>query len=176
MAIIIPQVSEAELLEFHDSHFSVPAVDSFNYNFYQPSPERYKAVYATTNDRGDIAKEEEEDDDDDGLGHHPDGVQKRPLTGEQIAIFRHSETEGLRCTDNKHTASSLPNEATSRTHQPTSGPMHSGAADETARGQTRGGARHKKHKNKKNTRVPKPDLRKRTWDVVEPGLDSLEYD
>lgn len=32
----------------------------------------------------------EKDDDDDGLGHYPDG-QKRTLTDEQVAMFRHSE-------------------------------------------------------------------------------------
>lgn len=38
----------------------------------------------------------------------------------------------------------------------------------------------KKKRPKKATKgrqqEPKPDLRKRTWDVVETGLDSLEYD
>ena len=35
--------------------------------------------------------------------------------------------------------------------------------------------RHKKH-GKHTKAQPKPDLRKRTWDKVEKGLDSLEYD
>lgn len=37
----------------------------------------------------------------------------------------------------------------------------------------------KKKKKKGKGRLPpepKPDLRKRTWDIVEKGLDSLDYD
>ncbi|KAI1378749.1 hypothetical protein F4677DRAFT_378087 [Hypoxylon crocopeplum] len=37
-------------------------------------------------------------------------------------------------------------------------------------------ARHKKRDQRKFNPDKKPDLRKRTWDVVEAGMDSLDYD
>lgn len=37
-------------------------------------------------------------------------------------------------------------------------------------------ARRKKHEQRKFHPEKKPDLRKRTWDVVETGMDSLYYD
>lgn len=42
-----------------------------------------------------------------------------------------------------------------------------------------GNKRKRKRKGKNGNgkyKEPKPDLRKRTWDVVERGLDSLDYD
>lgn len=37
-------------------------------------------------------------------------------------------------------------------------------------------AKRKKHESRKFNPEKKPDLRKRTWDVVEAGMDSLYYD
>lgn len=37
-------------------------------------------------------------------------------------------------------------------------------------------ARRKKQEQRKFNPEKKPDLRKRTWDVVEAGMDSLDYD
>lgn len=40
----------------------------------------------------------------------------------------------------------------------------------------RGKSKVKKRKSRRLPQEPKPDLRKRTWDKVEEGLDSLDYD
>lgn len=68
-ALIVPSVTEADLLAFHHKHFG-PHVDNAPF----PEPSMIE--------------------DDDGLGWYPDGV-KRTLTDEQVQIFRHSELQRL---------------------------------------------------------------------------------
>lgn len=108
---------------------------------------------------------EEEDD----LGYYADGV-KRTLTDEQIEIFRHSELQQLRKAAEKRAAKAGP---------PT---LSEGELSDAVKstGNTashdQGAPKKKKKKTAKQPREPKPDLRKRTWDVVEAGLDTLEYD
>ncbi|KAH6845279.1 hypothetical protein B0I37DRAFT_416822 [Chaetomium sp. MPI-CAGE-AT-0009] len=89
--------------------------------------------------------EEYYEEEDDGLGYYPDGV-KRTLTDEQIAIFRHSEIEALR------RARKSSNSGKSTTMRP---------EEDAAHGLSEDG---------------EPiDLRKRTWDVVDKGLATLDY-
>lgn len=103
------------------------------------------------------------------LGYYEDGV-KRTLTDEQIEIFRHSELRELERTKEK--GAKLPklrvksDETDAPDGQPTSAPIV----------QSRDGKKGKNRQNKQPRREPKPDLRKRTWDVVEAGVDSLDYD
>jgi hypothetical protein len=115
--------------------------------------------------------QEGEDDDDDGLGYYEDGV-KRTLTDEQIEIFRHSELRELR-------------RQLERARSSKSAGNHDGVMEENkvsatpGRSTTPPGTRNSKKKKKKGKgarQEPKPDLRKRTWDVVDAGLDSLDYD
>lgn len=88
------------------------------------------------------------EENDDGLGYYADGV-KRTLTDAEIEFFRQSELRELR-------------------KKKQSPPL-------TARmGKT--STKSGKKNGKKMRREPKPDLRKRTWDVVEAGLDTLDYD
>lgn len=95
---------------------------------------------------------------------------KRTLTDEQIEIFRHSELRELERAKEK--ASKLHQSAVSSGEPGTS----CAQSNSTATNKPRDGKKGKKRSNKQVKREPKPDLRKRTWDVVEAGLDSLDYD
>ena len=138
------------------------------------------------------------DEEDDGLGNYDDGV-KRTLTDEQIAIFRHSELEALRRASNSRKTSLQPR---SRPKSPplspslcpvsdacppqVTDPNDPGQISEDGELPSAGGP--VKRKKKKNRRKPQQrswlqpsggeivDLRKRTWDVVDKGLASLEYE
>jgi hypothetical protein len=115
------------------------------------------------------------DDDDDGLGYYEDGV-KRTLTDEQIAMFRHSELEAI-CRETRKRPAVEPRLETPLTAAVAVGAQGdlakfsrgSDGCKQAAMTQKRKGGKNRKHE-------PKPDLRKRTWDVVEAGLDSLDYD
>ncbi|KAM0335384.1 hypothetical protein ACHAQA_000429 [Verticillium albo-atrum] len=161
-----------DLVAFQDAHFSGSATRGFTFDFLNaegqasPGPEPTEA-YAN-----------EYEDDDDGLGYYEDGV-KRTLTDEQIAMFRHSELEALRRkSERQPVVITQPDtdeaEAGEIEGDESTTPVGKSAASGTS------GAGKKKKKGKKTARSkpyePKPDLRKRTWDVVETGLDTLEYD
>ncbi|KAL2201806.1 hypothetical protein CC79DRAFT_1374121 [Sarocladium strictum] len=154
----VPEVTPEDFAAFHEAHFSGNATDHFAVTFMKPS----SAVAAP-------ADFEEEDPDDDGLGYYDDGV-KRTLTDEQIEIFRHSELQQLRKAEEKKAA-----KATSPTTD--DGEVAQGQ-DTRSHGNSssNNGPKRKKRKMNKAPREPKPDLRKRTWDVVEAGLDTLDYD
>lgn len=94
------------------------------------------------------------DYEDDGLGYYEDGV-KRTLTDEDIEFFRQSELRELR-------------QQQSRSQAGTSKPEAASA--------NRVNKKTNKRNGKNGRREPKPDLRKRTWDVVDAGLDTLNYD
>lgn len=147
----------------------------------------------------------EEGEDDDGLGYYPDGA-KRTLTDEQIAIFRHSELEALRRAETKPLKldkKGLDGPGTDTTSDgAVPAPVEKGvsfnldAMDGDAEGSEDGEietersvltkaearrqkklrARQRRKENQKFQPEKKPDLRKRTWDVVEAGMDSLHYD
>ncbi|KAL7908798.1 hypothetical protein GGI35DRAFT_480392 [Trichoderma velutinum] len=158
----IPQITSDELLEFHQKHFSGEAAADFGQTFTNLPPQESSEAH--------FYEEWEEEEEEDGLGYYEDGV-KRTLTDEQIAIFRHSELRELRRQQEKQSQSKskLPGDASANETDAAS-PHESGAP---------AGSRNKKKKKKKSKagkQEPKPDLRKRTWDVVEAGLDSLDYD
>ncbi|ETS00620.1 hypothetical protein M419DRAFT_82975 [Trichoderma reesei RUT C-30] len=160
----IPHITSDELLAFQQSHFSSEAAAEFGHTFISLPPQE-------TFEAQPCEDWWEEDEDDDGLGYYEDGV-KRTLTDEQIAIFRHSELRELRRQQEKQAGSKAPErpQDASANDRGTASPQDSGGAV---------GSQGKKRKRKKSKAVkqePKPDLRKRTWDVVEAGLDSLDYD
>jgi hypothetical protein len=139
---------------FYEAHFSQNATEQFRATFLQP-PE------AQEQPRDHLDEWEE----DAGLGYYEDGV-KRTLTDEQIDIFRHSELEALRRNNEKGST-------------PISSHDVSGTDSGGQNNHFKNGSKVKKSNKKGGNRrktEPKPDLRKRTWDVVETGLDSLEYD
>lgn len=146
--------------------------------------------YQSEEDRGEERYEE-----DDGLGYYPDGV-KRTLTDEQIGIFRHSELHALerekeREEERRNFARRTPSADVGSVNREGSAEDVKGA-ENVEEGEVQGGEQSqarastvnkKKRKRKGKSgngngkhREPKPDLRKRTWDVVETGLDSLDYD
>ncbi|KAM0669943.1 hypothetical protein ACQRIU_000338 [Beauveria bassiana] len=155
----VPTILPNELAAFHDAHFSSAEVNKFQQEFVCPNPEVIS----------NYGKTEEYWEEEDDLGYYDDGV-KRTLTDEQIAIFRHSEIREFERAKEK--ASKQPHSENSAEEL------------DTSRGQTGGktankppdGKKCKRRRTKQAKREPKPDLRKRTWDVVEAGLDSLDYD
>lgn len=150
---------------FHTSHFGSLARSHITTTFLQPES-------ATR------AKAHIEADEDDGLGYYADGV-KRTLTDEQVAMFRHSEIQAL-LRDRRHATearSSNPPRSTS-----TSAP-DSTSYDDYEEGEQieeeapQGKSRHRNRKKKNNRkREVKPDLRKRTWDMVDEGVTTLSYE
>ncbi|KZZ92084.1 hypothetical protein AAL_06294 [Moelleriella libera RCEF 2490] len=157
------QISPDELFTFHETHFSANALAHFSADFL-PSSEIQQS-----NDQS--AHGVWQSDWEDDLGFYDDGT-KRTLTDEQIKIFRHSELRELR--KNREKTQSL---------------RASGCDADVLNGelecpepkQNRGLPGHRGvQKRKKGIRAirqePKPDLRKRTWDVVDAGVDSLDYD
>ncbi|KAI1862837.1 uncharacterized protein JN550_009984 [Neoarthrinium moseri] len=195
-------LEQTEIEAFHAEHFSGSATQLFTTDFLNPSSsqahdEFYEGYY------------EEYEEEDDGLGYYPDGV-KRTLTDEQIAIFRHSELEALRRSQERSAEKATSNLAELLNTPVTdreSGEVPEAELSEGEEGEIEAdtpqpGAsgppskkkkRKKKSKNKNKTSHPgseqpqkgdagwfkktvKPDLRKRTWDVVEAGMDSLDYD
>ncbi|KAG5984102.1 hypothetical protein E4U55_005976 [Claviceps digitariae] len=152
-----------ELVTFNQIHFSNDAVAKFATEF---------TNLPLTNETACVDESYAWEDEDD-LGFYHDGV-KRTLTDEQIAIFRHSEMRELEKRRNKAKAAGLSAGAE------TTDAQRNGSTEESshsARARSNRGIRKKKKKGGRNVvHEPKPDLRKRTWDVVDAGLDSLDYD
>lgn len=120
-------------------------------------------------EEGNSYYEYTEYDEDDGLGYYDDGV-KRTLTDEQIEIFRHSELHELEKAQERALLK--------KQKRPSEEDVSESDAKETLKAKQSDGSKKKgKRKAKQQLRrEPKPDLRKRTWDVVDTGLDSLDYD
>ncbi|CAF3448865.1 unnamed protein product [Fusarium graminearum] len=155
-----------DLFAFHEAHFSQAALASFGSDFIEAPSQDHSQDDATV---------DAWDGEDDGLGYYPDGV-KRTLTDEQIEIFRHSELEALR--KEKEKAEQLKRKAGTMTGELVDSSDDIAAPAQTASVLPTSFHSNKKRKKKKGAKrpEPKPDLRKRTWDVVDKGLDSLEYD
>ena len=155
------------MLAFHNTHFGATSANHFTATFLEPSPD---ATIALTQD-GTLAEEEEDD-----LGYYPDGA-KRTLTDEQIAMFRHSEIQTL-LRERRHAAEArssnqLRSTSTSAPDTGSYGDYEEGDEVEEPEKQGRKRNRKKKHQRKREV---KPDLRKRTWDMVEKGVGTLSYE
>lgn len=161
---------QVELADFHTKHFSGHSKDYF----------------ATTFLAEGVTEEE-----DDNLGYYADGV-KRTLTDEQIAMFRHTEIENLLRQKRKsdeakadkaerasgsqsEIAESFESQDASLTDAQASKvlPPPSELAQPS---ETKPGTEDKKKKKSHFKRNIKPDLRKRTWDQVDHGLETLDYE
>jgi hypothetical protein len=166
---------QTDLAAFHKAHFSTPSLDHFSTHFLGPAPE----------------DENQEEEEDDGLGYYPDGV-KRTLTDEQIAMFRHSEIQAL-LRERRHAEE---NKATHARDDEQAGEVEEGELEDDQEapapepeqprpaanlGPQNGGSGNTKRqkgeqrKGRGHKQPPKPDLRKRTWDKVDRGLQSLDY-
>lgn len=158
------------MIAFHEAHFSRLATDQFQAQFLRPNhPPAEEITYNAADD------EEYYEEEDDGLGYYPDGV-KRTLTDEQIAIFRHSELEALR---RARKSSSSGKTTTVKPEEDAAYDMSedgevSSALSTTAK-QSKKRKRGKSKKNKTTNGGEPIDLRKRTWDVVDKGLATLDY-
>jgi len=155
---------------FHEAHFSTIPTDHFQAHFLRPHhPPAQEATY-------DAADEEEYyEEEDDGLGYYPDGV-KRTLTDEQIAIFRHSELEALRREreSSGHIKPTATHPEQDAAHMSEDGEVLSSALSAPAKKSKK--RKRGKAKNTKAQNGEEPiDLRKRTWDVVDKGLATLDY-
>lgn len=172
---------QGELRSFHEAHFGHGAIAAFVQDFLSPNESEQTANHVEWD--GEYYEEE-----DDGLGYYPDGV-KRTLTDEQIAMFRHSELQELEKAKEKRQSSTRHRRNTS---SPTPPILDEGKGSEDGEvGENLGVPftplpTKKKNKKKKKKRgsgnsnkkqwEPDPERRKRTWDVVETGLDELAYD
>ncbi|KAL1882183.1 hypothetical protein Daus18300_000669 [Diaporthe australafricana] len=182
----IPHITETDLRSFHIAHFGEASSIAFTTEFLGADNAQMNAEVHHGEDGVDAYYEDEEDDED-GLGYYPDGV-KRTLTDEQIAMFRHSETQALqrereRASTRRNTSSPSPTPA------PMDDLKDGGGEDGElldSISKTGGVATNRKKRNKKKKRgsgngsgkrqySPDPERRKRTWDVVETGLDGLDY-
>lgn len=159
----LPAVSSDDFAAFFQEHFAEEAVSQFGIEFLDS-----ETAHAFANPELISGWEEEVEDD---LGYYEDGV-KRTLTDEQIEIFRHSELQELRRqrikqeNKKKEAPSPLRDDLAHHREGSISQPSPSTASSWNK----------KKKGTKRQPAEPKPDLRKRTWDVVEKGLDSLDYD
>ncbi|KAH7320044.1 hypothetical protein B0I35DRAFT_460348 [Stachybotrys elegans] len=165
-AAIVPRISpvQEELVSFQQAHFSSMALARFENEFMN--------LDASQQYPHDPPAEEWNDD---GLGYYPDGV-KRTLTDEQIEIFRHSELKALRrARERSKSAAAAGSAATdSEEHHDDDAALTTCSNEQFHSGPDK---KKKKKKAPKRPRPePKPDLRKRTWDVVDAGLDTLDYD
>jgi hypothetical protein len=163
------------MVAFHESHFSKLATDHFNTHFLRPD-------FAAPEDPAYNGADDEEyydEEEDDGLGYYPDGV-KRTLTDEQIAIFRHSELEALRRAKESSNNTNMNETTSTRSQEDMANDLSEGEVSSPTplvTATTRKQKKRKRGKNNKNKHAAEQiDLRKRTWDVVDKGLESLEYD
>lgn len=163
---------QEELLAFGRSHFSAEAVEDFGRTFTQ-GPAGCPSL-------GRQGGEHDDDDGDDELGYYDDGV-KRTLTDEQIEIFRQSELREMRRQGEQQEAEGAAGrrdggEVLGDDSAPRCSADEALAEERTGKPR-KDTKRRKKAFPKRGPRgEPKPDLRKRTWDVVEAGVDRLEYD
>lgn len=119
----------------------------------------------------EASQDDDEWEEEDDLGYYEDGV-KRTLTDEQIDIFRHSELRELRRQQERNLKQKGDTAVDESLNDDKESPTRTPGSSLPSNFHNK-----KKKKSAKNQRhEPKPDLRKRTWDVVEAGLDSLDYD
>lgn len=175
-------MNQADLCSFHNAHFGEASAVAFTTDFLNPDKAKWDPD--TQHYEGSDELYYEDDEDGDGLGYYPDGV-KRTLTDEQIAMFRHSETQALQRARER---------ASTRRNSSSPPPMHIPVGDPEDDRNEDGellddvsnlGIVATKKKNKKKKKrgsgngkrhySPDPERRKRTWDVVETGLDGLDY-
>ncbi|ROW07795.1 hypothetical protein VMCG_03586 [Cytospora schulzeri] len=180
----------ADLSSFHQAHFGQAAIAVFATDFLDPSKTQQHPGHQPEGDEIAYYEEGEEFEEDDGLGYYPDGV-KRTLTDEQIAMFRHSEIQALLKSREKaqprrniSSESSTPIPMELEDAMSEEGELADEVSPQVVAAKKK--KNNNKNKNKKKKRgsgnsnakrqySPDPERRKRTWDVVDTGLDGLDY-
>ncbi|KAI9737659.1 MAG: hypothetical protein M1818_005663 [Claussenomyces sp. TS43310] len=167
------QISASDLEAFHIAHFSTTSTSHFATQFLGP----------VSGGEAHVAEA-----DDDGLGYYDDGT-KRTLTDEQVAMFRHSEIHALLKkrlrAEEAQTEAESPIEFSMTPTAIVDG-VEAAASDAAllptatdereSQHPSRGHAKKgRKARKGAGARPVKPDLRKRTWDMVDKGLDGLDY-
>lgn len=184
---------QADLSSFHQAHFGHAALAVFATDFLDPSKTQQHRDHQPEDDENVYYGGEEEDlEEDDGLGYYPDGV-KRTLTDEQIAMFRHSEIQNLlKSRDKTQARRNTSSESSTPMPMELDGLTEEGElADEVSLDGVAAQKNKKNNNNKKKNKKkkkrgsgngngkrqysPDPERRKRTWDVVDTGLDGLDY-
>ncbi|CAD6505228.1 BgTH12-00720 [Blumeria graminis f. sp. triticale] len=149
-------ISQEELFEFHTAHFSKVNRDHFAKHFLGP-----------------VAHLE------DHLGYYEDGSE-RTLTDAQICIFRHTEIQNLFRERQymREAMGEMNPDNPSEIQIPKSSDAISSSSNKTNVKRPSNKERKALKAKQKGYFKPnnKPDLRKRTWDKVEPGYGSLNYD
>ena len=188
---------KAEIESFHATHFSIDAISLFNTQFLRPD--------AVQNGDAEEYYYEEEDEDD-GLGYYPDGVKrtltdeqiaifrhselealrradraasKREITPGLEPAIEPSGGELVRTpveTDDFHTNSDAVDDDAEGSEDGEIEAEKPALTKAEIRRQKKLRSRQRKRENQKFQPEKKPDLRKRTWDVVEAGMDGLHYD
>ncbi|KAJ2978478.1 hypothetical protein NUW58_g7481 [Xylaria curta] len=186
-----------DIESFHATHFSSNAVGLFESQFLRPD-------HIQLNGTGGSYDEYEEEDD--GLGYYPDGVKRTLTDEQiaifrhsELEALRRAEMKALKpesASDAELMVGSTHREAVHSPIEYEKSLAKSEVADDTAEGSEDGEietekpvltkaeirrqkklrARQRRRENQKFQTEKKPDLRKRTWDIVETGMDSLHYD
>jgi hypothetical protein len=134
---------------------------------------------------GPVEEEYAEEIEEDELGYYADGV-KRTLTDSQIAIFRHSEIQAL-LRDRRRAEEARPSsfEGHNDKERFEEGELGDNNVLEVATPPPLENEQKLSRKARKAQQAKqkgffkqkiKPDLRKRTWDKVDSGMESLDYD
>ncbi|KAK3945367.1 hypothetical protein QBC46DRAFT_116728 [Diplogelasinospora grovesii] len=199
VSLQMPQISQAEMLAFFEAHFSKLATDHFESHFLRPNNDQPPIGDTANCAEHDGTAEEQyideeyyyEEEENDGLGHYPDGV-KRTLTDEQIAMFRYSELQALLRKNEQEQSTKLSATPVDELSEGELSDNFPSAPRATGPAPTKKKKRRKKNKNgsQKNKDSHETDrhegegaegesqpmdLRKRTWDVVDKGLATLDY-
>ncbi|KAI8626680.1 hypothetical protein F5Y19DRAFT_478340 [Xylariaceae sp. FL1651] len=184
-----PDVSQADIESFHAAHFSSEAVGLFGSQFLRPESAQHY--------------EEAEDDE---LGYYPDGAKRTLTDEQiaifrhsELEALRRSKSKAVQpeTTDDAEVTINRTDMEISKTPaEDGKRPTNQNVTDETPEGSEDGEietekaaltkaeirrqkklrARQRRKDSQKFQPEKKPDLRKRTWDVVEAGMDSLDYD
>ncbi|KAI1152676.1 hypothetical protein F4825DRAFT_418036 [Nemania diffusa] len=194
-----PEVLQADIESFHAAHFSGDAIGLFESQF-------LRLDFVHTGDAYCYQYVEEEEEEDDGLGYYPDGVKRTLTDEQiaifrhsELEALRRAERTELKPENTNNTKSSADTTSIEAIHTPLGNGdsiANSDAMDDAAEGSEDGEietekpvltkaelrrqkklrSRQRRKENQKFQPEKKPDLRKRTWDVVEAGMDSLHYD
>jgi hypothetical protein len=190
--------SKADIEAFHATHFSQDATGLFESQFLLPK-------FAQNKDAG-YGFPGDEDEEEDDLGYYSDGVKRTLTDEQiaifrhsELEALRRAE---LKASSSENAGNAQPgtdtisNEALPMSLEPIDSPSNSDAVEVAPEGSEDGEietekpvltkselrrqkklrARQRRRENNKFQPEKKPDLRKRTWDVVEAGMDSLHYD
>ncbi|KAK0733586.1 hypothetical protein B0T26DRAFT_27744 [Lasiosphaeria miniovina] len=201
----VPEISPDDYVAFHEAHFSRAATHHFETHFLRPN-EAAPLEPGTINtsekvDDGNVGEEyvefveyEEFNENANGLGFYADGV-KRCLTDADIAWFREWELKTLRGMIEATPSSPKMDIAVQAGGQLSDGEISSHSTPPVAppakKKKRKRGNNSNNHTNThaynhyndyssyndhQNEAAEPIDLRKRTWDVVDKGLETLDYE